>query len=135
MTVTNDANALGKGLSQSDLKSDPNQPTEEGPVSYPSAADATTMVHVRTAIDDLDRQIVSLLGKRMRYIEAAARIKPSRSVVRDQWRVDDVISKCKATAEKVDFPPELVERVYAVLVEGSIQHEFKRWDATREPEP
>jgi isochorismate pyruvate lyase len=72
----------------------------------------------------------------MRYIEAAARIKPSRAVVRDQWRVDDVISKCKATAEKpeVNFPPELVEQVYAVLVEGSIQHEFKRWDATREPE-
>lgn len=30
--------------------------------SYPAAADATTMQHVRTAIDDLDRKIVSLLG-------------------------------------------------------------------------
>lgn len=68
----------------------------------------------------------------MRYIEAAARIKPSRDVVRDQWRVDDVISKVKATANKVDFPEELAGEVYATLVEGSIQHEFKRWDATRE---
>jgi hypothetical protein len=30
--------------------------------SYPSATDAATMAHVRTAIDDLDRQIVTLLG-------------------------------------------------------------------------
>ncbi|KAI5785172.1 chorismate mutase, partial [Pyronema domesticum] len=87
----------------------------------PSAA--TTMAHVRTAIDDLDRQIVALLGKRMRYIEAAARIKPNRDQVRDQWRVDDVISKVKAEARKVDFPEELAEEVYAHLVEGSIQHE------------
>jgi len=35
---------------------------KSGEVSYPSAASATTMVHVRTAIDDLDRQIVTLLG-------------------------------------------------------------------------
>lgn len=30
--------------------------------TYPAAADATNMQHVRTAIDDLDRKIVSLLG-------------------------------------------------------------------------
>ena len=33
-----------------------------GAATYPVAADATTMQHVRTAIDDLDRKIVSLLG-------------------------------------------------------------------------
>lgn len=64
----------------------------------------------------------------MRFIEAAARIKPTRDAVRDQWRVDDVLSKVKATAAAVDFPPELAAQVYAVLVEGSIQHEFSNWD-------
>jgi len=68
----------------------------------------------------------------MRYIEAAARIKPSRDVVRDQWRVDDVITKAKATAKKADFPEDLAGEVYATLIEGSIHHEFKHWDATRE---
>lgn len=71
----------------------------------------------------------------MRYIEAAARIKPDRSAVRDQWRVDDVISKVKAQAEKVDFPPELAGRLYEILVEGSIQHEFVRWDEVRGDTP
>jgi isochorismate pyruvate lyase len=67
----------------------------------------------------------------MRYIEAAARIKPNRDQVRDQWRVDDVISKVKAEARKVDFPEKLAEEVYAHLVEGSIQHEDKRWAKNR----
>ena len=67
----------------------------------------------------------------MRYIEAAARIKPDRAAVRDQWRIDDVIAKAKAQARKVDFPEELAEAVYATLVEGSIQHEDRRYVSER----
>jgi isochorismate pyruvate lyase len=67
----------------------------------------------------------------MRYIEAAARIKATREAVRNQWRVDDVISKVKAKARSVDFPEDLVEQVYATLVEGSIQHEDRRWVASK----
>lgn len=100
----------------------------------------------------------------MRYIEAAARIKPSRKTVRDEWRKQDVITKAAVQAEKVcinysnphshphiaqfspsavqpsqeltnpppqqvDFPPELVRNIYEVLVEGSIAHEFTKFDA------
>jgi hypothetical protein len=38
-------------------------PMEGQTVSYPPAGDAKTMAQVRTAIDDLDRQIVTLLGQ------------------------------------------------------------------------
>lgn len=41
----------------------------------------------------------------MRYIEAAARIKPSRKTVRDEWRKQDVITKAAATADKVQLLP------------------------------
>ncbi|PTQ12909.1 chorismate mutase [Sphingomonas oleivorans] len=93
------------------------------------AADCTEMREVRAAIDALDVAIVALLGERMRYIEAAARIKPSRDQVRDEWRKADVIAKvCKAAAAR-NFPPELAASVYDVLVEGSIAHEFERFDA------
>ncbi|KAL0638310.1 hypothetical protein Q9L58_002612 [Maublancomyces gigas] len=95
-------------------------------------ATVTTMVEVRVGIDDLDRRIVTLLGDRMRYIEAAARIKPSRKTVRDEWRKQDVITKAAATAEKVNFPPQLARDIYEVLVEGSIAHEFVKFDAREE---
>ncbi|KAH0605328.1 uncharacterized protein H6S33_004550 [Morchella sextelata] len=94
-----------------------------------NAATVTTMAEVRIGIDDLDRRIVTLLGDRMRYIEAAARIKPSRKAVRDEWRKQDVITKAAVQAEKVNFPPELVRNIYEVLVEGSIAHEFTKFDA------
>ncbi|KAI5805170.1 hypothetical protein EDC01DRAFT_642423 [Geopyxis carbonaria] len=100
------------------------------------ASECQSMPQVRAAIDALDVEIVTLLGHRTRYIEAAARIKPSRAVVRDEWRKADVIAKALATARRsdVDVPQEVVRAVYEALVEGSIAHEFGRWDATREPQ-
>lgn len=67
----------------------------------------------------------------MRYIEAAARIKPTRDAVRDQWRIDDVYEKAAKKAREVRFPEHLVRQMYSALVEGSIAHEFVKWDEHR----
>lgn len=89
----------------------------------------TTMSEVRTAIDSLDRRLVELLAERMRYIEAAARIKTERSAVRDEWRKADVIAKVRAAAKEAGFPEQLAAQLWDVLVEGSIAHEFRRFDS------
>lgn len=96
-------------------------------VSDPAAA--TTMAEVRASIDSIDREIVALLGRRMRWIERAGQIKPNREAVRDQWRKDDVHAKVRAEAARHDFPPALLHDVYEVLMEGSIAHEFEIFDA------
>jgi isochorismate pyruvate lyase len=97
-----------------------------------SADRCTTMAEVRHAIDTLDRRIVALLGERMRFIEAAARIKQDRDAVRDEARKADVIAKACAAAAEHDFPEELAAAVYEVLVEGSIAHEMARFDGIRQ---
>lgn len=97
--------------------------------NLPDPAGARQMGEVRAAIDALDREIVALLGRRMRWIEAAGRIKPDRGAVRDQWRKDDVHAKVRAEAERHDFPPALLYAVYETLMEGSIAHEFEVFDA------
>ena len=89
---------------------------------------ASSMAEVRSAIDAIDRNIVALLARRMRWIEAAGRIKPERGAVRDQWRKDDVHAKVLAEAEKHDFPAPLLRELYEVLMEGSIAHEFETFD-------
>jgi len=48
----------------------------------------------------------------MRFIEAAARIKPERSAVRDQWRVDDVLTKVGETADKVRSAPAIEFKLF-----------------------
>lgn len=99
--------------------------TDESPVS---AADCTSMIEVRDAIDMLDQRIVTLLSERMRYIEAAARIKQDRDAVRDDDRKAEVIANARAAALKTGFPPDLAGEIYELLVERSIAYEFDRFD-------
>ncbi|WP_429912316.1 chorismate mutase [Glycocaulis sp.] len=96
--------------------------------------DCAQMAEVRDGVDRLDRALIGLIAERTRYMEAAARIKPSRDVVRDEDRIEDVIAKVKAAARKAGVPESLAEPVWRELVERSIQHELQVWDATREPQ-
>lgn len=93
------------------------------------AADCTDMSQVRAAVDGLDTLIVSLLAERMRYIEAAARIKPRRDDVRDEVRKAEVVAHAVKVANDRGFPPALAYRLYDMLVEGSIAHELEMFDA------
>lgn len=93
--------------------------------------DCTTMDEVRAGVDALDRQLVALIAERARYMEAAARIKPSRDVVRDEARIADVLEKVLACAKREGLPREIAEPVWRELVERSIAYELTVWDATR----
>lgn len=91
-----------------------------------------SMTEVRDGVDRLDRALAALIAERSRYMEAAARIKPSRDVVRDEDRIEDVITKVKATARDIGLPVEIAEPVWRELVERSISYEFDVWDQTRD---
>ena len=92
------------------------------------AESCRTMVEVRAAIDDLDRQIVPLLAARCRYIEAAGRIKQDRTKVHDDARIAEVIERVLATAQQVNAPPAVIEAAYRALIAASIAHEFVVFD-------
>ena len=94
-------------------------------------ADCSTMTEVRAGVDDVDRRIVSLLQRRFGYMDAAARIKPDRSAVRDEWRKADVKAKVDAAASELGVDRELMARLYEDLIETSIAHEMEVFDRMR----
>ncbi|MEE2526226.1 chorismate mutase [Hyphobacterium sp. HN65] len=89
------------------------------------------MSEVRTGVDAIDRELVRLLATRSAYMEAAARIKPDRGAVRDEWRKQDVLSKVRAAAKENGVPLSIVDTTWEALVEASIAYEFTVWDKTR----
>lgn len=91
----------------------------------------TTMAEVRLGIDALDRRLVELLAERLRYIAAAARIKPDRDAVRDEWRKADVKAKVAAASREHGVPEELTDDLWERLIEYSIAHEFVLFDKHR----
>ncbi|MFN3538040.1 MAG: chorismate mutase [Brevundimonas sp.] len=96
-----------------------------------SPEDCTDMSQVREGVDALDRALVTLLAERQRYMEAAARIKPSRDVVHDDWRIEDVMAKVLAASEEAGLSPAIAEPVWRKLIAQCIAHEFGVWDRTR----
>ncbi|HEY8571008.1 chorismate mutase [Phenylobacterium sp.] len=94
-------------------------------------ADCTTMAQVRQGVDALDRQLVALLAERQGYMDAAARIKQDRGAVRDEARIEDVVSKVKAAAREAGLSEEIAEPVWRTLIERCIAYEFTVWDAIR----
>ncbi|MBI3677931.1 MAG: chorismate mutase [Proteobacteria bacterium] len=101
-------------------------------LSRPSEpADCTSMADVRREIDRLDRALVRLIAERQGYIERAAEIKQHRGTVRDEARIADVIFKVLAEAQKLGLSAQIAEPVWRALVENSIAHEFKMFDAKR----
>jgi isochorismate pyruvate lyase len=93
--------------------------------------DCATMAEVRQGVDALDRALVQLLAERQRYMHAAARIKPSRDVVHDDARIEDVVAKVKVAATDAGLSHAIAEPVWRTLIARCIAHEFDVWDRTR----
>ena len=94
--------------------------------------DCTTMAEVRAGVDEIDRQLVTLLAERFAFMDAAARIKPDRSAVRDEWRKAQVIDNAAKAAAAAGLPDGLAETLWEALVEASIAYELAAFDAGRE---
>lgn len=87
----------------------------------------TSMDEVRDGIDRLDRALVALVAERQAYIEAAARIKDREDEVRLEWRIEDVVSKVLAAAEREGLSPAIAEPVWRTLIDRCIAHEHESW--------
>ena len=89
------------------------------------------MAEVRQGVDALDRALVALLAERQRYMHAAARIKPSRDVVHDEARIEDVVAKVLAESGHAGLSADIAEPVWRTLIDRCIAHELGVWDRTR----
>ena len=93
-----------------------------------SPADCRTMAEVRHGIDTLDEQIVTLIGERFRYMDAAARIKPERGHVRDEARKAQVKAHAREIAVREGAPVAAIDQLYEDLIEASIAYELVEFD-------
>ncbi|VAW01888.1 Isochorismate pyruvate-lyase [hydrothermal vent metagenome] len=89
------------------------------------------MTEVRYEIDRLDRLLVKIIKERQGYMDAAARIKTDRNVVRDEARVEDVVRKVLAAAKAEGLSATIAEPVWRTMIEQCIAYEFQSWDDLR----
>ena len=84
-----------------------------------------TMKEVREEIDLLDKELVLLLARRQKCIEMAALVKNDQSLIIDEDRIEDVISKVTLFGQPCGLSKDIAEPLWRRLIELSIEHEFK----------
>jgi isochorismate pyruvate lyase len=92
-------------------------------------ADKAQLAAVRVAVDEVDEQIVTLIGRRERLIRIAGTLKADSAEVRAPGRVERVIEHVKATAEQKDIDPAIVEKTYRAMVEAFTALELEVYKA------
>ena len=89
----------------------------------PSACE--DMIEIRTEIDNLDKTIIELIGKRFQYVKAASKFKTSEAGVKAPDRFKAMLVQRRLWAEQNGLSPDAIEKMYHDLVTHFIQEELK----------
>ena len=90
-----------------------------------------SMTDVRQQVDRIDAEIIALMAQRFACMDAAARIKQDRNIVRDEGRKATVLQNVKNLAEEARIPVPTMAAIWEMLVETSISYELQKWDQLR----
>ena len=86
--------------------------------------DCNSMDELRHQIDKLDVQVVELLANRSEFIDRATELKKSNGMpARIPERIESVVSNARNAAEELDLDADLVEKIWRILIDWSIQRE------------
>ena len=85
------------------------------------------MADIRREIDQLDYQIIQLLGRRFAYVKAASKFKTSEAGVKAPERLEAMLVQRRAWAEEAGLNPDVIEKMYQDLVSHFIAEELRQW--------
>ena len=86
--------------------------------------DCNSMDELRHQIDKLDVKIIELLVNRSEFIDRATELKKSNGMpARIPERIENVVSNARNAAEELDLDADLVEKIWRILIDWSIQRE------------
>ena len=86
--------------------------------------DCNSMDELRHQIDKLDVKIIELLANRSEFIDRATELKKSNGMpARIPERIESVVSNARNAAEELDLDSDLVEKIWRILIDWSIQRE------------
>ena len=86
-----------------------------------------TLGEVRANIDRIDRQIISAMAERGKYVAEAGRFKQDPAAVGDPARVEAIIVKVRAMAQAAQLSPDVADKTYRAMIGGFENYERAEW--------
>jgi isochorismate pyruvate lyase len=84
---------------------------------------------IRAGMDAADREIISLITRRVAYVRKAAEFKTSSANVAAPERVAAVLKTRREWAEAAGLRGDVIEGLYRDLVTYCVSEEHKQWEA------
>ena len=81
------------------------------------------MEELREEIDLLDNELIGLFAKRFKFIEDAALIKNNINEIRDNARIEKIVSRVRNLAKTNNLSEDIIEELWRFIIELSIKHE------------
>ena len=100
-----------------------------------SPEECTSLQDIRAAVDDIDHDIVALIGRRRGYVHAAATFKTSEESVRASARVAEMMARRRQWAEDSDLNPDPIEHIFRTLVSYFTNEELQQWKGQNDSLP
>ena len=91
-----------------------------------------SLEELRQEIDKLDDEIVALLAERQKCVEKVALVKGDKTLVVDQKRIEEVVTRVKRVAKEKGMSEKMTESLWRKLIELSIDHEYKLIESQEE---
>jgi isochorismate pyruvate lyase len=87
--------------------------------------ECTNIEEIRNGIDDIDKQIIELLGKRLQYVTEIVRFKKDEEDVIAKQRYSEVLLARRELAVKASLDPDVIENMYKHLIGYFIEVQMK----------
>ena len=87
------------------------------------------MEDIRVEIDNMDRDIIAILGKRFEYVKAATKFKTSETSVRAPERFKAMLEQRRIWASSEGLSPDVIDKMYRDLVNHFINEEMSKWQS------
>ena len=89
--------------------------------------ECNSLEEVRANIDRIDNEIIKLIAERGTYVIQASALKKDEDGVKDTGRVEKVIAKVRAKAEKYGADPSMVEALYREMISRFVNMELSEF--------
>jgi len=86
--------------------------------------EVSSLAEARAAIDVIDAEIIRLLGNRAGYVRQVVKFKQTAEEVRAPARYAEVMRRRREMAEAAGLNPDVIERMYRLLVDNFIKEEM-----------
>lgn len=89
------------------------------------AKECRNIEEIRSAIDEIDYQILKTFGKRMEYVKAIVKFKSDADGIVARERQLEVFRKRREWANEFELDPDLYEEIYQTLINWNVKKEME----------